>query len=104
MQFRSLGRLVGRVETGEILDRAGLGLGVKALGVAPDAFLERRVDKDLEKGVRRGELAHHPAVGAERRDERADHDQPGLGHQPGDLADPPDVLDPVGVGRSRDRG
>ena len=41
-----------------------------------------------------------PPLGPERRDEGAQHDQPGVGHQLGDLADAADVLDPVGIGEA----
>ena len=45
-------------------------------------------------------LAHHLPLGAKRRDERAQDDQPGIDHQLGDLADAPDVLDAVGLGEA----
>ena len=45
-------------------------------------------------------LARQPPFGAERRDERDQHDQPGIGDQMGRLDDAPDVLDPVGVGEA----
>ena len=62
--------------------------------------LDRGIDEHLDKCVRPGDLARHLPVGAERRDEGADHDQPGVAHQLGDLADPADVLDAVGVGEA----
>ena len=40
------------------------------------------------------------ALGPERRDEGGQHDQPGVGHQPRDFADPADVLDAVGLGEA----
>ena len=46
------------------------------------------------------QLAHHAPLGAERRDERAQHDQSGVRHQPGDLADAADILDPVFLGEA----
>ena len=39
-------------------------------------------------------------LGAERRDEATEHDQPGVDHQPRDLGDAADVLDAVGVGEA----
>ena len=50
--------------------------------------------------MRCGDLARHLSVGAERRDESADHDQPGFAHQPGGLGDATDVLDPIGIGKA----
>ena len=47
-----------------------------------------------------GEIAHEPPLGAERRDERAEHDQADVGHQLRHLADAADVLDPVGGGEA----
>ena len=45
-------------------------------------------------------LAHHLPLGAERRDEGAEHDQAGVHHQLGDLADAADILDAVGFGEA----
>ena len=44
--------------------------------------------------------AHHVALGAIGRDERAQHDQSALHHELGDLADAADVLDAVGFGEA----
>ena len=49
---------------------------------------------------RRHHVAHHLPLGAERRDERGDHDQAGIGHEPGHLADAADILDAVGLGEA----
>jgi hypothetical protein len=46
------------------------------------------------------QLAHHLALRAEGRNEGAGHDQAGVDHEPGDLADPADILHPVGVGEA----
>ena len=46
------------------------------------------------------QLARHAPLGAERRDERHQHDQAGIDHQLRDLGDAADVLDPVGVGEA----
>ena len=46
------------------------------------------------------QLARHAPLGAERRDERHEHDQPGVDHQPRHLGDAPDVLDAVGFGEA----
>src|SRR5205085_4252081 len=91
---------VGGVETGEVLEPPGPRLGVQPLGVSAYAFLQRRVDKYFEKSGGTGQLADHAALCAKRRDERTDYDEPRLGHQFCDLADPSDVLDPVGVGEA----
>src|SRR6516162_10412283 len=45
--LRSFGWLVGRIDTGEVLDSPELCLDVEALGITPDAFVERRVHKDF---------------------------------------------------------
>ena len=73
---------------------------VEALRVALLGHRERRVDEDLEELALREQLARHPPLGAERRDERDEHDQAGVDHQLGDLGDAADVLDPVGVGEA----
>ena len=46
------------------------------------------------------QLARHAPLGAERRDERDQHDQPGIDEQLGRLADAADVLHPVGIGEA----
>ena len=46
-------------------------------------------------------VADQPPLGPERRNERAQHDEPGVGHQPRHLADAADVLDPVGCGEAQ---
>ena len=40
-----------------------------------------------------GDLARQPPLVAERRDERDEDDQPGIGHQPRHFGDAADVLD-----------
>src|SRR6516165_7276859 len=51
-QFRCLRSLVGRVETREMFKPPSPGLGIEALGIAPDAFVERSVDKNLDEFAR----------------------------------------------------
>src|SRR6267142_1528911 len=78
----------------------GFRLGIKPLWIAPDAFLERSVNEDLEKGGGCSQFTYHLPFGAKWRDERANHDQPRLGHQLGDFADAPDVFNPVSIGET----
>jgi hypothetical protein len=40
------------------------------------------------------------SLGSERRNESCEHDKAGVGHQPCNLADPADILDPVGFGEA----
>ncbi len=94
-------RLVGLIDAGEILDLAGKRALVEALGVARDAFIERGIDENLDELALRQQLAHHAPLGAERRDERAQHDEAGVGHQLGDFADAADVLDAVALGEAQ---
>src|SRR5688572_7922801 len=62
-------RLVRRIEAGEVLDLAGLGLRVESLRIPPHAFLDRRVDKNLDELALLDPLAHHLSFGCKRRDE-----------------------------------
>ena len=98
--FGGFGLFVRAVDAGEILELAGPRLGVKALGVALLRLGQRRIDEDLDELALRKHLAHHVALGAERRDEGGQHDEAGVGHQPRDFADPADILDPVGLGEA----
>ena len=77
-----------------------LRLLVEALGVALHADLDRRVDEDLDELAVADQLARHAPLGAERRDERDEHDQPGIDEQLRRLADAADVLDAVGIGEA----
>ena len=100
MDFRVFRRFVGRIDAGEVLDRAAERPGVEALRVAPGAFLEGRVDEDLDEFALGHQFARHAPLGAERRDEGDDDDQPGVGHQPRHFGDAADVLDAVLVGEA----
>src|SRR6516225_6381662 len=71
MEFRGFGCLVGRVKPGEVFEPSSSRLGIEALGIAPDAFVERGVNKDLDKLGWLGQLADHLPFGPKRRDERA---------------------------------
>ena len=93
-------RLVGRVDAGEMLDLARPRLLVEALRVALLDDVERRVDEDLEELAGADQLARHPPLRAERRDEGDEHDQPGVDEELRRLGDAADVLDAVGVGEA----
>ena len=95
-----LGRFVGAVDAGEVLELARARLLVEALHVARLGDRERGVDEDLDELALGQHRADHLALGAERADEGGEHDQAGVGHQLGDLADAADVLDPVGLGEA----
>ena len=100
MDFRVFRRFVGRIDAGEVLQRAAERPRVEPLGVAPGAFLEGRVDEDLDELALGHQFARHAPLGAERRDEGNDDDQPGVGHQPRHFGDAADVLDAVLVGEA----
>ena len=100
MHLGALRRLVGRVDAGEILELAGLGLGIEALGVAGDAVVDRGIDEYLDELAVGDEGAHHVALGAVGRNERAQHDEPALHHELRHFADAADVLDAVGLGEA----
>ncbi len=96
-----LGRLVGRVDAGEVGELAAPRLGVEALDVARLGDLERRVDEHLDE-LALADAARGPSARSARNGEMNDdeHDQAGVDHQLGDLGDAADVLDPVGVGEA----
>ena len=75
-------------------------LAVEALGVARLADLERRIDIDLDELALLEQLARHPPLGAERRDERHHDDQTGLHKQLRRLSHAADILHPVRVGKA----
>ena len=77
---------------------------VQPLRVAPPAFVHRGVDEDLQELAFLDTVARQHALGAVGRDERHQHDQPGLDEQLRHLGDAADVLHPVGLGETRGRG
>ena len=86
-------------DAGELGNLAGTGTPVETLGVAALALLQARLDVDfLEFSAH--DVAHHLAFGAERRDERGDHDQPGVHHDLGNLGRTPQVLAPCLLGEA----
>ena len=96
-----LGRLVGRVDAGEVLDlrrRAPWRRGPS--GRAAMQTSSGVSTKTSTNSPSPTQVAHHPPLGAERRDEGAQHDQAGVDEQLRDLADAADVLDAVGVGEA----
>src|SRR3954471_16223126 len=88
---------VNLIDTSEIFDLASTSASIQTFWVTRDTLIERRVNEDLDKFVRLEEIAHHPALGAKRGDERAEHDQTGLCHQLGDFSDTTNVLHAIGV-------
>src|SRR3569832_1245563 len=100
MDFGILRRLVGRIDTSEVLDLAAQGACVKALRIAPCAFLERRIDEHFDELALGHQVPHLAALGGEGRDEGDDDDQTGIGHQLGDFGDAADVLDAIRIGEA----
>lgn len=89
-----LGGLVRGADAGEVLDDAGAGLLVKALGVALLGHLDRDLDVDLDEGdglvggaggLGGVEVARELAVCLEGRDEGCQGDGRGVGEELGDL-------------------
>src|SRR5205085_1962166 len=75
-------------------------LGIEALRVSALAHIERGAHEDLDELLRPDEVAHGGALGAERRDERAEHEEARVDEQLRHLAHAADVLDPVGGGEA----
>ena len=96
-QLRIFGNFIRPIYAYEVLDLAGDRAAIQAFRIARDAFGQRRIDEDLYEFAIIEQFAHHVALCMKRRDERAQHDQSGLGHQFGDLANTANVLDPVRV-------
>jgi hypothetical protein len=95
VQFGIFWRLIRRVDPGEVLDLAGQCAPIQALWIARDALFKRRIDEDFDEFAVFEQFANHGALGMKRRDERAQRDQAGLGHQFRHLANAADILDPV---------
>src|SRR5678815_3923475 len=81
-------------------NQPGPRLAVEPLGIARLADLERRIDIDLDELALLEQLARHPPLRAERRDERHHDDQTGLHEQLRRLRHAADILHPVYIGES----
>ena len=92
-----LGRLVGRVDAGEVGELAPPGLARRGpCGRGASATSSGVSTKTSTNSPSPTSSRAMPALGPERRDERHQHDEAGVGHERGDLGDAADVLDPVG--------
>src|SRR5215472_10535749 len=90
-----LRRLVRGVDAGEVLELPAAGLAIEPLDVAAFGHGERRVDEHLEELPRLEQGAGHAPLGAERRDERYQYDEPRIDHEARDLRHAADVLDAI---------
>ena len=70
MHFRRQRCLIRRIDTREVLELARLRPRVKPLRVTLDAFFDGGIDEHFHELAGREQLAHHLALGTERRDER----------------------------------
>ncbi|HEY0748486.1 MAG TPA: hypothetical protein VGD63_17425 [Steroidobacteraceae bacterium] len=92
------GRLVGRIDAGEMLQFTGPGLLVKAFHVTLLGDLKRRFHINFDEFARMRHLADHAPFGPEGRNKGGQHNEPGVGHQLRDLTDAANILDPIGIG------
>ncbi len=90
----------GGVDAGEVDQLPASRLPVEPLGITLLRDLDGGVYEDLAEVIRTDELTRSFALGTERRDERGEDDQSGVGHQFGHFGDAPNVLDTVGVGEA----
>src|SRR5579859_341190 len=97
MHVGTLGRLVRPARAGEVPQAALTGLRVQAFRVALRGELERDVDEHLDELALAEEGACRRTVGAERRHECREHDEPRVGHELRHLGRTPVVLRAVGV-------
>src|SRR5271155_6213883 len=99
-EFRLLGRLVEAADAGEIRQLAGARQLVKPFRIARLAYIERRIDVNLNELVGADELACHAALAAERRNEADDDDQPSVHHKLRHLGNAADILHAILVGEA----
>ena len=101
MDFGLFRRFVGRIDAGEVLDLAAQrparrGPSGRAWRI-PRTACRRTPRRTRPRAISSRAMR---ALGAERRDEGDEHDQPGIGHQPRHFGDAADVLDAVGLGEA----
>ncbi len=93
--------LVLLADAGHVGQRARLGLGVQALGVANRAHLDGSIDEHLEEIPVVEDLAGGPAICPERRDEGHDDHKPGFEHEFSGLGHAADILRSVLRGEAK---
>ncbi len=75
--------------------------GVESFWITLFGYFKWSVDEDLAKPTGRDEVSRQGSLGLERRDERYDHDEVRIDHQPGYFCDPTDVFDTICVAKSK---
>jgi hypothetical protein len=78
--------------TGEYRELPAPSLPIETFWIATLRNVKWRVDEHLEELSWLEKLTRHAPLGAERRNERDEHDQPRVDHQAGHLRNPADVL------------
>src|SRR5262249_31329383 len=73
---------------------------IEALHVAALCNRKGSIDEHLNKLADRHQVARQLALGAERRNERYEHDQASIRHQFGNLRDTANVLNAIGIGEA----
>jgi hypothetical protein len=89
--------LVRRADAGELLDGAAPRQHVQPLRIACLGNLQRHVDEYLDEGAGREARTRLGACVRERRDQRGDHDEARIRHQPRHFGRASDVLAPVSI-------
>src|SRR4051812_37272877 len=97
MNFSMLRWLVRRVDAGKILELTSAGLLIKTFWIALFSFFQGRIDEHLEKFTGLPQFSRQSPLRTERRDERNEHNQTCIDHQPRHFGDPSNVFDAIGV-------
>src|ERR1041384_7636401 len=101
MNFRCERRFVGAVDPCKIHELAAPGFGVKPLDIAPFAFFQRCIDKNLDELSAVEKATRHFALAAEGGNKSDNDDQTGIHQKLGDLGNATKVFDAVSLGKSK---
>src|SRR5215475_5783640 len=99
-QLGHLRHFIALVNSGEVFDLAGARSFVKPLRVPFNANMDRGIHENLDKLPVFYKFPHHLTFGTEGRNEATEHDEACLGHELGDFAHPPYVLDAISLGKA----
>ena len=92
-----LGWFIGRIDPGKIRNLPGPRFFIEPFRVARLAYIERRIDKDLDKFTLAKKIPRHAPFRPERRDKGRHHNQARVNHQFRNLANAADILNPVRI-------